>query len=103
MIGTKPAYKRLGLWTEARGQKTNKQTYLYNVTNSQLANLNLLRQSISDNIKCLFAFNSVLETTKLFLLGPIIEGCDNDNNDDCNEDGEAFDVSVFIFFLRREP
>ena len=74
-------------------------TYLYNVTHCQFANLDLLRGSISNDIELLLAFNSILETAKLLLLGPIIEGCDNDNNDDCDQDGGPFDVPVLILVL----
>ena len=73
--------------------------YLYNVPHCQFANLDLLCGSISNDIEFLLALNSILEAAKLFLLGPIIEGCDNDNNDDCDQDGGPFDVPVLILVL----
>ena len=73
--------------------------YLYDVTDDQFANLNLLCSSAADDIEGLFAFDAILQAAKLLLLRPIIEGSDDDNNDDCNENGSAFDPSVFIFFF----
>ena len=56
--------------------------YLNDVTNDQFTNLNLLCSSISNDVEGLFALDSILETSELFLFWPIIEGSDKYNYND---------------------
>jgi len=46
----------------------------------------------------LFALNSVLESPELFLLGPVVEGRDKNDDDDGDQDGHALDPAV-VFLL----
>lgn len=74
-------------------------SYLNDVADYQLADLNLLCSSLANHIERLFALNSILQSSKLLLLRPIIEGRDENNNDDGNENGTALDPSVLVFLL----
>jgi hypothetical protein len=71
--------------------------YLDDVTDDEFSNLDLLCQaSRPDDVEGLLAFDSVLESSKLFLFGPVIEGRHEDHDDDGDEDGNALDPAVVL-------
>lgn len=73
-------------------------SYLNDVADDKFSNLNLFRRSGSDDVERLLALDPVLQTSKLFLLGPVVKGCHEDDDDYGNQDGDAFDPAVIIFF-----
>ena len=54
--------------------------------------------TVPDDVEGLFSFDSVLKSPELFLLGPVVEGGDKNDNDDGDEDSNAFDPAVILFF-----
>jgi hypothetical protein len=39
-----------------------------------------------------------LKSPELFLLGPVVEGSDENDNNDGNQNGDAFNPTVILFF-----
>lgn len=73
--------------------------YLDDVPNDELPDLNLLgNASRSDDAESLLAFDSVLEATELLFFGPVIEGSDENDDDDGYKDGNAFNPAVVLLF-----
>ena len=71
--------------------------YLNDVTDDEFSNLDLLRQaSRPDDVEGLLALDSVLQSSKLFLFGPVVEGRHEDYDDDGDEDGNTLDPAVVL-------
>ena len=71
--------------------------YLNDVTDDEFSNLDLLRQaSRPDDVEGLLALDSVLQSSKLFLFGPVVEGRHEDYDDDGDEDGNTLNPAVVL-------
>lgn len=73
---------------------------LSDVSNHNLRHRDLDDLAFADDGELLFLLDATLQPAELLLLGPIIEGCHQDHNDDRKQDGSALDpASLGLAFI----
>jgi len=72
---------------------------LADVSNDDVANLNLHDLSTTNRCKLVFMFNLALKTSELSFLLPVIERCDEDDDDNGGQNSGALDPTVLFFLL----
>lgn len=88
--------------TETRSCATMSLTIfdLTNVSDKQITDWYLYRFSTTYCGKLMFMFNLWLQSSKLFLLPPIIECRYQDDDNNCSQDGDAFNpTSLWLGFI----
>ena len=74
-------------------------THLNDITDHQVPDLYLRRLTAPDDAEGLLALNAVLEAAELLLLGPVVEGGHEHDDDDRDEDGGALDPRGVLVLL----
>ncbi len=72
---------------------------LADVTHEDVGNGELFELALSNDGELVVRFNLVLEASKLSLLGPVVEGDDQDDYYDSHQNGCTFYPSSFAFRL----
>jgi len=74
---------------------------LTDVADDDVANWNVNKLAAADRRKAMFVLNATLKSTKLFLFLPVVERCDEHDNQHCDEDRDTFDPARFRLRLIR--
>ena len=75
---------------------------LNDVSDDELADLDLLCGPGADDIEGLLTLDAILEAAELLLLGPVIEGSDQDDNNDGDQDGQTLNPAMLVLLLLME-
>ena len=73
--------------------------HLDDIADHQVADLYLRRLSAADDAEGLLALDAVLEAAELLLLGPVVEGRHQHDDDHRDEDGSALDPRGVLVLL----
>ena len=73
--------------------------HLNDIADHQVADLYLRRLAAADDAEGLLALDAVLEAAELLLLGPVVEGRHQHDDDHRDEDGRALDPRGVLVLL----
>ena len=76
----------------------NSDSHLNDVTNDEFSDLYLDGFAPADHVEGLLALDPVLEAPELTLLGPVVEGGHEHDDDDGDQDGETLDPRRMLVF-----